>query len=237
MKYFLGDTGWWPKPYTEMITRNVNITGNTTLEDIPLGSYVLTVDINNTFTYATLIFNVTNSDPNAVPPPTPGPTITSTFSPSPSPTPTSTLPLIASLSESASALNFGNRVNFTVTAEGGKEPYTYAWYIDNQLVSTSNSPYFAAENQAVGTHHLYVNVSDAENNSANTLTVEFNVLQTSSSPSPSQTQTQQPTSEPTKLVHSTSPPNYNLVIITVGVAVAIVAVALGALVYFKKRKG
>lgn len=80
MQYFLGDTGWWP--YTQPTLRHVNITGNTTLQNIPIGSYVLTVNVNNTFTYATLVFNVTDSDPNAIPPtinPTPtAPTITPT---------------------------------------------------------------------------------------------------------------------------------------------------------------
>ena len=75
MHYFLGDTGWWP--YTQPTLRNVDITGNTTLEDVPIGSYVCTVDVNNTFTYATLVFNVTDSDPNALPPPTANPTQTS----------------------------------------------------------------------------------------------------------------------------------------------------------------
>ncbi len=66
MQYFLGDTGWWP--YTQPTLRHVNITGNTTLQNIPIGSYVLTVNVNNTFTYATLVFNVTDSDPNAISP-------------------------------------------------------------------------------------------------------------------------------------------------------------------------
>ena len=82
-----------------------------------------------------------------------------------------------------------------MTVEGGKEPYTYAWYLDNQLAETSTSPYFATDNQTVGSHHVYVEVDDAENNSATTLTVEFNVLPTNSSPSQSPPQTQQPTLE------------------------------------------
>jgi hypothetical protein len=86
MKYFLGDTGWWP--YTQPLYRNINITGNTTLQDVPIGSYVLTVNVNNTFTYATLVFNVTDSDPNAIPPTTINPTQTlSTITPSPTPSP------------------------------------------------------------------------------------------------------------------------------------------------------
>jgi hypothetical protein len=66
MQYFLGDTGWCP--YTQPTFRHVNITGNTTLQNIPIGSYVLKVSVNNTFTYATLVFNVTDADPNAISP-------------------------------------------------------------------------------------------------------------------------------------------------------------------------
>jgi len=169
---------------------------------------------------------------------TPTPTLTPT--PSPSPTPTATPTLTASLAESASALNFGNRVNFTVTVEGGKEPYTYAWYLDNQLAGNSSSPYFAIDNQAAGSHHVHVEVNDAENHTANTLTVEFNVLQTNPSASPSPTQTQQATAEPTQSASPTpfkeaDNPNPSLEIISIVAVVAIVAVGLP--VYFRKKRG
>ncbi len=104
--------------------------------------------------------------------------------------------LSASLAESASALNFGNIINFTVTVEGGVAPYTYGWFIDDQLVQTSNSPYYSTNTQPVGPHHIYAKVTDTDGNTAQTLSPEFNVLPTSSlSPSPSEPQ--QPTTEPT----------------------------------------
>jgi len=173
--------------------------------------------------------------PTLAPAPAHTPSPSPTSSPSPSPTPTANPTLTASLSESASALNFGNRVNFTVTAEGGKEPYTYAWHLDNQLAETSTSPYFATDNQTVGSHHVYVEVNDADNNSANTLTVEFNVLPTSSSPSPSPPQTQQstPTLEPSPMANTQNNSMSILTIATLVVAVIVVA----SLVYFMKRKG
>jgi hypothetical protein len=97
------------------------------------------------------------------------------------PTPTSSPTLTVSLSESASALYYGNTVNFTVLADGGTKPYTFGWYIDGQIAQTSASQYFSTNSQAVGSHHVYVKVTDADNNSATTLTVEFNVLSVSSS--------------------------------------------------------
>ncbi len=71
-------------------------------------------------------------------------------SPSPAVTPTPTLtpaPLTASLAESASALNFGETINFTVTVQGGQAPYTYEWFIDNQPINTISSPYYAPTRQ------------------------------------------------------------------------------------------
>jgi parallel beta-helix repeat protein len=61
-----------------------------------------------------------------------------------------------------------------------------------------------------------------------------------STPPPSPTQqpiespTQQPTIEPTPPIHSIPNPNYNPILMTIGIAVVIVAVA-GALFHFKKR--
>ncbi len=160
-------------------------------------------------------------------------------SPSPSETPsptqspsTSTQPqFTVGLSESASALNYGDRINFTVSVQGGTSPFNYTWFMDNQPVENGTSPFYSTEGQAVGSHHLYVVVVDADGNSANTLTVEFNVLPgTNHSASPTQQLTEEPSSTPNL-------PRENLtsVAIIVG-AVIVIAVVLGLLVYLSKRK-
>jgi hypothetical protein len=122
--------------------------------------------------------------------PTPTPLLPPTPTPIPSlmptPSPTSTSTLTASLSESASSLYLGNTVNFTSSTDGGSPPYTYAWFIDGQSTANGTSPYFSIEVLSAGAHHVYVQVKDAQNSSATTNTVEFNVLPASSpSPSPS----------------------------------------------------
>jgi hypothetical protein len=161
-------------------------------------------------------------------------------------TPTSSPAVTASLSESASALNYGNSINFTVSAEGGMPPYTYAWYMDNQIAQTSASQYFSTNTQAVGSHHVYVQVTDANNSSATTLTVEFYVLPVSStspssSLSPSNSPTQQPTLEPT--LTASPPPSVgvlypsNLPIIIGTIIITIVAISISILIYFKKYHG
>jgi hypothetical protein len=151
--------------------------------------------------------------------------------PSQLPPPSFSPSLTASLSESASALNYGSRVNFTVSVDGGQAPYSYVWYLDNQSMENSSSPYYATDSQSVGSHHVYVQVTDAQNNSATTLTVEFNVLPaTSYSASPTQQQT--PTLSP--IPEADTAPDYTLFLI-VGVVV-IIAVVLGLLAYLARKK-
>ncbi len=147
-------------------------------------------------------------------------------------TPTPTLPsmLSASLAESASSLYFGNTINFTVTAQDGKEPYTYSWNVDNQTAETSTSPYFSTDNQTVGEHHVFVTVTDAENNTTTTLTVAFDVLPNpNSSPSPSQTP------EPTPL-YPQGPIRHQDYTLTLIVAAAVTAVIAVLLAYFVRRR-
>jgi hypothetical protein len=100
-------------------------------------------------------------------------------------------PLSASLAESASSVYLGNPVNFTVTASGGKEPYTYAWNVDNQTAEAANSPTLSLTSQAEGEHHVYATVTDANGNNATTLAVAFTAL-----PSPSATPQPSPSPSP-----------------------------------------
>ncbi len=138
----------------------------------------------------------------------------------------STSALTVGLSESASAINYGNAVNFTVTADGGTKPYTYAWYLDNQRVQTINSPYYYLMNASVvGSHHVYVQVTDFANNSAQTLTVEFNVLPVSS-PSTSLTPSQSPS-----IPESPSFP----FLATIGIVILVAAVLLLAVIFYRKK--
>jgi hypothetical protein len=143
------------------------------------------------------------------------------------------MPLSALLSESASALNFGDRVNFTVSVEGGRPPYIYVWYIDNGLVENNTSPYYSTNNQSIGAHHMYVQVTDADNNMAQTLTVEFNVLPSptftlSPSASPTPQQTNEPS--PTPIVdHSYGWIPYALVL-------AVVSALAAFAIYVRKRR-
>jgi hypothetical protein len=214
--------------YTQVFLDRPNIYSNITDNDRPIYAYPIVVS-------DTVFFTVDASVPSSSPPATPSPT------PSPSPVPTSTLALTASLSESASALNFGNTINFTVSVEGGNAPFTYAWYIDGELVENGTSPYYATDSQAVGSHHVYVEVKDADNNTAKTLSPEFNVLPSLTyMPSSSSSPTQQPTIEPSPTASPTpvaESSNLSLVLEIAAVIVIVAIVIVGLLVYFRKRRG
>jgi hypothetical protein len=151
------------------------------------------------------------------------------------PSPTNAATLNVSLSESASALNYGNTVNFTVLADGGTKPYTFAWYVDNQLAETSSSQYFSTDSLAVGSHHVYVKVTDADNNSATTLTVEFNVLPVSSnSPSLSPSLSSSPT--PIEVIPFVDPPDPTRSYIFYSMIIPAILFAVGFTIYLAKRR-
>jgi hypothetical protein len=135
-------------------------------------------------------------------------------------------PLTAALSESASALNYGVKINFTVVAEGGVSPYVYTWYVDNQTDQTGASPYYSTNSLAVGSHKVYVDVMDANITLATTNAVSFEVLPALSS-SPGSTPTLTP-------LHSSPIPNYTLIMILA--FVVLVVFLVGSWLVWKYRK-
>lgn len=175
------------------------------------------------------------------PTPTTTPTTLPTL-PTPSSTPTPTIVMSASLSGSVSVLDFANTINFTVIVEGGVAPYSYAWYLDNELVDVTSSPYYFTDKPTVGSHHIYVKVSDANNNIAQTLAAEFNVLPSqnySPTNSPSALATQQPTLSPT---HTTPPKDdsiktdHLLFILTTAGVIAGAIITIGLIIYFANHQ-
>ncbi len=147
-----------------------------------------------------------------------------------SPTPTSR-PVYIGLSESASALNYGETVTFTASPpDGGTSPFTFTWYMDNQqaqVVQRNDSDFFSTNTLPVGSHHVYVEVKDANGNIATTNTVEFNVIPASSS---SPYATQEPSSTP-----NLPQENPTSAAVIVGGVIAIVVV-VGLLAYAVMRR-
>ncbi len=180
--------------------------------------------------YATVYFSIADDAEST-------PSQSTTPSPSPTSTPT-TIPLSefsVSLSGSASALNFGNTINFTVSTNGGEPPYNFTWYGDGSALASTSSPYCSLDSMPIGSHHVYVQVTDANGNSATTLTVEFNVLPITST-SPSASPTRATSIPPTSTVHTDWWWQYSPTFIIVAAALAIILVPTAAILIYAKRK-
>ena len=221
--------------YTQVFLDRPNIYSNITDNDRPIYAYPIVVS-------DTVFFTVDASVPSSSPPASPSPT------PSPSPAPTSTLGLTASLSESASALNYFDTFNFTVSVEGGRAPYAYTWNVElssgSWISQTTDSPYFSIGQSgafmvSVGSHHVYVEVRDADNNTAKTLSPEFNVLPSLTYlPSSSVSPTQQPTTEPSPTPSPTplsEGPSLSSSIVIPAAVVIIIVIALAVYVVLKQN--
>jgi hypothetical protein len=145
-------------------------------------------------------------------------------------------PVYIGLSESASALNYGNTINFTVTPpDGGTPPFAFTWYIDGQVAQgpqASDPQHFSVNSLPVGAHHAYVEVEDANGNVNTTNNVEFDILTTtSSSPLPSSSPTNQPTASP----HPTSDKTQENLLIPIAIAaLGAAAFVVGSTFYYTK---
>ncbi len=152
------------------------VTGNIELAQLSLGSHNITVFGEYTFDTEVQTNNITGNFKVMTGPLLP------------------TVVFTASLAPSANSTYFGGTINFTVTADWGEIPYRYLWFIDDQLVETTSSPYYTVHTLAVGDHHIQVRVIDSKNNSVMTSYVFFEVLPTPSNiPSPSPEVTPSPT--------------------------------------------
>ena len=96
---------------------------------------------------------------------------------------------------------------------------------DDELVDITSSPYYSTDKASVGSHHIYVEVRDANNNTAQTLAPEFNVLPSqnySPTNSPSALATQQPTLNPSPT--STAPEFPAWIVLPLAMVIALMAI-------------
>jgi hypothetical protein len=79
---------------------------------------------------------------------------------------TVTLPLSVSISPLSASILLGQSVTFTSTVNGGTLPYGYQWYLygSSVLPATLNSWTYTPSN--TGIHYVYLKVTDADNNAA-----------------------------------------------------------------------
>jgi PKD repeat protein len=91
---------------------------------------------------------------------------------------TVTPPLTVSISPLSASILLGQSVTFTSTVNGGKSPYDYQWYLDGSSVlpATLNSWTYTPSN--TGIHYVYLEVTDADNNIAQSETARVMVTST-----------------------------------------------------------
>jgi hypothetical protein len=68
-----------------------------------------------------------------------------------------------SITPSSATLDVGQSQTFTSTVTGGTSPYSYQWYLDGSAVSgaTSSSWTYTPTSSSIGSHTVYVKVSDS----------------------------------------------------------------------------
>jgi PKD repeat protein len=79
---------------------------------------------------------------------------------------TAPTPLSVSISPMSASIPVGQQVSFTSTVSGGTPPYIYQWYLNNQPVSGANSTTWTFKPTATGTYYVFLKVTDAAGNTA-----------------------------------------------------------------------
>jgi len=75
-------------------------------------------------------------------------------------------PLTVSISPMSASILVGQQVAFTSTVTGGTTPYKYQWYLNNNPVSGANSTNWTFTPTTAGIYYVYLKVTDANNNVA-----------------------------------------------------------------------
>jgi hypothetical protein len=82
-------------------------------------------------------------------------------------------PLSVSISPLSATVNIGQAVTFSSTVSGGTKPYTYQWYLDGSPVAGANSIGWTFIAQSEGIHYVYLQVTDALNQTAKSETARI----------------------------------------------------------------
>lgn len=83
--------------------------------------------------------------------------------------------LTASISPMSASVLVGQPVAFTSTVSGGYTPYSYQWYLNGAPVSGATSSNWAFTPIASGIHYVYLKVTDAKGNTAQSETARITV--------------------------------------------------------------
>jgi len=76
----------------------------------------------------------------------------------------------------SSTIYVGESVTFTSEVSGGTPPYVYQWYLDDKPVPGATSPTWTFTPTSEGNYYIYLKVTDAKGNTAESLTAKVTVL-------------------------------------------------------------
>jgi hypothetical protein len=111
----------------------------------------------------------------------------------------STPPLTVSISKSSDQVTPGFPVFFNVTAAGGKQPYTYQWYIETNQATTAtgtNSNRLDYSSYTLGNNNFYCKITDSQGTTTNSTKMNLIVFSVTT-PTPTAIPTSPPTPRPT----------------------------------------
>ena len=84
-------------------------------------------------------------------------------------------PLTVSISPTSASILVGQSVTFTSTVSGGYTPYNYQWYLNGNPVSGATSNTWTFTPTAGGIYYIYLKVTDAKDNTAQSDTARITV--------------------------------------------------------------
>jgi hypothetical protein len=82
-------------------------------------------------------------------------------------------PLSVSITPMSASIILGQSVQFTSSVTGGTQPYKYQWYLGGVPVSGANGTGWTFTPTATGVYYVYLNVTDANNNTATSGTAKI----------------------------------------------------------------
>lgn len=83
--------------------------------------------------------------------------------------------LTVSISPMSASILVGQSVEFTSTVSGGYSPYSYQWYLNGNPVSGATSSSWAFTPTSTGIYYVYLKVTDANSNTAQSDTARITV--------------------------------------------------------------
>ena len=85
-------------------------------------------------------------------------------------------PPSVTISPASATIYLGQSVNFTSAASGGTPPYTCQWYLNGSPASGATSSSWTFTPAAAGTYNVYLKITDANGNTAQSGTAQVTVL-------------------------------------------------------------